>query len=50
MLSLVELQKVGLSEIEKDRQEQGKVVGFDAFIDQICEQPSRDNGGYGALI
>lgn len=46
LLSLVELQKVPLSPIEQDRQEQGAVVGYEAFIDQICEEPSSSHDVY----
>jgi hypothetical protein len=37
---------LGYSQIEKERQSNSKIQGFDAFIDQICERPSlRANTG-----
>lgn len=32
---------LGYSQIEKERQSNPKIQGFDAFIDQICERPSQ---------
>jgi hypothetical protein len=37
LASLVELQSMGLSEVEKACQLDNEITGFDAFIDQISE-------------
>lgn len=37
LISLNELQELGSSEVERREEKNDKVVGFDAFIDQISE-------------